>query len=150
MKVIVLMLLLLSITALYGEKAFTLPQLEKPDSIAIHKNHVYFSDQGSIFMYTLSDLSFVKSFGKAGEGPAEFKIKPKDNIGVRFVGDGNRLMVNSMAKLSYFDLKGTFIKEQRNAVGLVITGLQFFKPLGTDQLVGFNRVIVDKQIFHAV
>ncbi len=102
-----------------------LGEVLKPDAIAVSSDYLYVIEETSILIYKLSDLSFQKRFGKAGEGPMEFS---------RFVvvtPAQGRLWINSMGKLSVFSALGEFI-EQKKSPGQFRTQLL---PLG-DGFVG--------------
>lgn len=64
------------------------------------------------------DVEFVRKFGKKGEGPQEFKLNQfradvhifyKKNPG----GGRGELVVNSVGRLSFFDLQGNFLDEKK-------------------------------------
>lgn len=125
-------------------KVVPLPQLGKPNSITVDKNHVYITDQGTIAIYSLKDFKLKKTFGKKGEEPGEFKLLPQDKIGLRIVVDNDYIMVNSIGRLSLFTKTGEF-KDQFN----LIDPVQFLKPLGT-KFVGFKGIRYDNILFIAI
>lgn len=125
-------------------KVVPLPQLQKPNSITVDKDQVYITDQATISIYSLKDFKLKKTFGKAGEGPGEFKLLPQDKIGLRIAVDNDYIMVNSAGRLSFFSKTGEF-KEQFNLADPV----QFLKPLGR-KFVGFKGINYDNILFISV
>jgi hypothetical protein len=70
----------------------------------------YITEGASIFIYSFKDHKLVGKFGKAGEGPREFKSSLAGyNLHVQPMC--NHLLINSMDKLSFFKKNGEFIKE---------------------------------------
>ncbi len=118
-----------------------LPQLEKPDSVTVYKNRIYISDKEKVHIYSLPDASFIKSFGKTGEGPGEFRVSGIDHIGIRIFLHNDEIRVNSLGKYITFSLEGALTREQRIPSGY---GLQLFKPMGK-KLVGYHRVVENKE-----
>lgn len=113
MKRIVLFFMILSIfSAVRGEKITQLADLGRPQMIDVEEGRLYVTEGVNIHIYSLKDFSLVKKFGKAGEGPREFKINPVGGIGQLVIAAyEGKLCVNSDTKLSYFSLDGEFIKE---------------------------------------
>ncbi len=129
-----MLLLLVGIKVLAAE-VIAVPGLGKPDSITLFKDRLYITDQASISIYSLPDARLIKTFGRAGEGPAEFKVSSIDKIGLRIIFHEENILVNSWSKLSIFTKDGTFIEEKK----VILTPhAQFFKPLGK-KYVGFTR-----------
>lgn len=118
---------------LYPQKTIPLNGLAKPDSITVDKENLYITDQAIVLIYSLKDFSLKKKFGRAGEGPSEFRILPFDRINLRIVLTGNNIIVNSMSKISIFTKKGEFVSEKTNKIPI-----QFYKPLG-QYYAGFSR-----------
>jgi len=134
-KFVVPILMLIVSFYLFGEEIKTFPDLGKPDSINIDKDRIYITDQASILIYSLKNFKLIKKFGRAGEGPGEFKISNIDKIGLRVSIQEENILVNSMGKLSIFSLDGDFIKEKKVILN---PETQIFKPLGK-KYVGFYR-----------
>jgi len=53
-----------------------LPEIGKPELLEISGDFLFLVEGATIFQYRLPDLSFVRRFGKAGEGPGELKVNP--------------------------------------------------------------------------
>ena len=125
-------------------KVVPFPQLEKPNSITVDKNHVYITDQGTISIYSLKDFTLEKTFGRQGEGPGEFKLLPQDKIGLRIALHDDYILVNSPYRVSFFTKQGEF----KNQIDLTDWGgfRQFLKPLG-EKFVGNKRLSADNILY---
>jgi hypothetical protein len=139
------LLLLISSVGLAVE-VIPLPGLGKPDSLTIFKNQLFITDQATISIYSLPGARLIKTFGRAGEGPGEFKISPIDKIGLRIIVNETQILVNSWGKLLTFSRDGTFIEEKKNTHNF---HGQFFKPLGK-KYVGYNRVQLEGVNYYIV
>lgn len=144
-KLLVLLLLFLGIRISAAE-AIVLPGLGKPDSITLYNDQLYITDQDHISIFSLKDARLLKTFGRTGEGPGEFKIIPIDKIGLRIIVRDENILVNSVGRLSIFTRDGTF-SEEKKIVGNPAT--QFFKPLG-QKYVGFDREVRDNIDYYLV
>lgn len=141
MKTISLFFLCLLMTVcLFPDRRVELPNLEKPDSITADGDRIYITDRGGILIYSLKDLRFVRKFGRLGEGPKEFRIAARANLGLQLYVGPDYLMVNSIGKLSYFKRNGDFIREMQSR------SVQTFKPLG-DKYVGYEQETVDDILY---
>lgn len=136
-----LMLLLLAGIQVLAAEVITLPGLGRPDSLTLFKDRLYITDQEKIHIYSLqgSKPVLVKTFGKAGEGPGEFKVSAIDKIGLRIIVREENILVNSYNKISIFSKDGNFIEEKKV---LLTPHAQFFKPLG-NKYVGYFRANLD-------
>jgi hypothetical protein len=127
-------------------EVIAIPGLGKPDSLTLFKGNLYITDRDSISIYSLQDAKLIKTFGRAGEGPGEFKISPIDKIGLRIIVRQENILVNSWGKLSIFTRDGTFIQEKKITLN---PATQLFKPLGK-KYVGFNRASKDGSNYYFV
>jgi hypothetical protein len=147
--VLVYLFILLLTTGIYAKKTVPLDGLAKPDSLTVDRDHLYITDRAEVLIYSLEDFSLKKKFGRAGEGPSEFKILPFDRINLRIVLTETTILVNSMSKISIFTKKGEFVNEKVNRVPI-----QYFKPLG-DRYAGMQRsskdglMLVSVNLFNA-
>ncbi len=96
-----------------------LPGHLNPTQILVNDNNVYVIELPEISIYSQGDLKLKKRFGKAGEGPKEFKLRsPFQAVSLRAHLDSaatsSRLLVTSMGKISIFSGEGDFIKEIKN------------------------------------
>ncbi len=109
-KIIIILILLLLVVAVYAKKIAQLPELMKPDQIDVGKDQLFVSEGTTIYIYSLKDFSLLKKFGKAGEGPREFKVNPfGPPMVIAVIND--KFWVSSDTKLSTWTLDGDFIKE---------------------------------------
>jgi hypothetical protein len=63
----------------------SLPDILKPNMIAVDDDTIYITDQESLFVYSLSKFELVKRIGQKGKGPEEYVYTPyvqilKDSI----------------------------------------------------------------------
>lgn len=115
---------------LFCEKVATLTEVLKPTNITIDK-YIYVNERTTINIYNKEDYTFIKKFGKEGEGPQEFKsfaaiIPQKEN-----------LLINSVGKVSCFSKKGEFIREIKAKGG---AGNNVFWPLNNGYIGRTNTV----------
>lgn len=127
-----------------GAKTVPLPGLMKPAGIAVDDNQIYISDGTTVHIYSLGDFSRKHTFGKAGEGPKEFRVHSSGfGVGVIPQKKPDVLVVNSLGKVSYFTKQGTFIKEFKTGSN------DAFSPLG-DNFIGTRDVLEGKEMFHTL
>lgn len=94
--------------------------LGKPNYISVDGNRVYIADGAAVSIYTLTDFTLIKKFGRAGDGPQEFKQR------ITFMDtQSDRIFLVSPGKVSYFAKDGTFINEFRT-----LSSDMRVKPLG--------------------
>ncbi|UCH94196.1 MAG: hypothetical protein JSV88_28535 [Candidatus Aminicenantes bacterium] len=93
-------------------KIVPLPELMKPGMMYVSGDRVFITENAtaSIYIYSLKDYRLIKKFGKAGEGPKEFKIS-NFSVGLIVFPFMNHLVVNSDDRISYFTREGGFVKE---------------------------------------
>lgn len=126
-KLVVVMITLLFILPAYAKKIAVLHELVKPETLCLDESQYYITEDASVWIYSLQDHKLVGKFGKAGEGPREFKATP-GGYGLRVFPLPEQILVNSMDKLSFFDKKGNFNKEMKVPLGV-------FQPCG-EKFVG--------------
>jgi len=115
----------------FAKKTVTFSNLSRPASITIDQNQIIIGDGATICIYSLKDFKIQKKFGKAGEGPEEFKTHPNvrgGSVGISVHPD--YILVSSLDKVSYFGRDGTF----KNEMKLRATFGQYW-PLG-EKIVG--------------
>lgn len=127
-KISLLLLAMLSACFLCGEKVVEMPELSKPDSIHVDKDNIYITEFPNIYIYSKSDFTLKKKFGRKGEGPGEFL-----KYTLLYIRPGH-LLVSDRNKVSYFSKEGKYIKEIK-AQSLANWGVM---PLG-DKFVGKSR-----------
>jgi len=101
-----------------GESRGTLPQLMTPSTIEIYENHICIGDKATVYIYSLKDLTLQKTFGKAGEGPQEFKLLPYGEEGLQIHQENGLLYITSIGKLSIFTKDGDFKMEKKTMPNL--------------------------------
>jgi DNA-binding beta-propeller fold protein YncE len=114
-------------------------QFSEPNEVAIAPNgdlfiadgHSNRPDSVARIVKLAPDGTFIKSWGKPGDGPGEFKMPHT----LRFDGQG-RLWVadRSNNRLQVFDQNGTYIAEYK----------QFGRPVGLD-IVGDTIIVADSE-----
>ena len=89
-----------------------LPEIMKPNIIAVNENKLYISDQYSIIVYSLADFSVLHRVGGKGDGPLEFSLLPF----LYFFDE--KLWVRSGSKIIIFSKGMKLIKEMRVPISL--------------------------------
>ncbi len=132
-------------TFIFADKVVLFPGLMKPGMMTIDKDRLYIADGATVYIYSVKDFSLEKKFGKIGEGPGEFLIAPQftyTNVDVKILPD--RILVNSLSKMSYFTKDGKFINEMKPA-----TWLWYLTPLGKN-FVGRRTIVENNLRYHLV
>jgi hypothetical protein len=111
-SVFMVLFLFLPASFIRAGKIATLEGLMRPDAIDIGNNRIYITEGTTIYIYSLEDFRLLKKFGKAGEGPREFRINP---IGPPLVAApyNDKIYISSDAKVSVFTRDGEFITESK-------------------------------------
>lgn len=142
MLLIVLLALLLPAHLIFAERAAApgkvavLPGIMAPAGILADGEQIYIYESAVIYVFSASDYRFIKKFGRKGEGPGEFKLDDDNQVDIALMRD--RLLINSVGRISYFSKDGTFISERKNDSG------RWLGPLGKS-FVGMKRVYDDKK-----
>jgi len=96
----------------YSAGEVTIPDIYKPDSITVNENYIYITQGVEVFIYSKKDMKLIKKFGQAGEGPREFKKIPAPWIpSITLYLTGDKLLINSLGKVSFYSKNGEFINE---------------------------------------
>lgn len=128
---------------LFAAGPAVLPELTHPGSLSVGKKHIYITQGAEIFVYSRPGFRFVKKFGRAGDGPGEFPmVHPRRSVSVRVQGD--RLVVNSLNRVSFFTPSGTFIEEIK---GKSMTG--GYMPVG-DKYAATAPKVEKGEMFYAL
>ena len=122
--------------ALPGKVLTQLEEVLKPQLISVSKDYFLINEGATIFIYSMKDHKLVKKFGKAGEGPKEFKINPFGAPMIAYFING-KIFVNSESKMSWWTSGGEFISEKRTPA------FAMFRPLG-NQFVASGQSTNDK------
>jgi hypothetical protein len=139
---VLIVLLVLFSVAIHGEKVAVLPEIMKPVTLAVDDTQFYVTEGASIYIYSLKEFNLLKKFGREGQGPQEFQIHPLLPMTLNVGGD--KLIVFSVLKVSYFTKTGEFIREIR--AKSVIAGLQPFD----DRFLGSTQTQEDNVRYRVV
>ena len=91
-----------------------LPEILKPDAINADKDNIYIIEKSKIHIFSLKNRSVIKTFGKSGEGPGEFKINPQvSDIQIKVIVLDDKLFIHNRRKFFYFSKEGSYISEHR-------------------------------------
>jgi hypothetical protein len=118
-KIYLVIQLLLLATFIFTEKTVPMPDILKPDLIKVDGNDLVIAEGVSISIYKLNDFKMIKKIGKEGEGPQEFKTVM--GLGLTVDISPQYLVINSIAKISYFSRNGEFLKEKKVGPGTHMT-----------------------------
>jgi len=139
---IVWVVLMLSVAG-FGVKLASLPDIFSPNSMAVDDKQVYVVEKAVVFIYSLKDYSLKAKFGKAGEGPQEFRVSAGGE-GVFVLPKKDVLLINSIGKLSFYSKDGKFIKEMKTPPGSSgAQGGPLFQPID-GKFVGMGVAIDQK------
>lgn len=129
------MLILICSVFFLSAKVVVLPEVLKPEMIEVDENQLYITEKANVYIYSLKDLKLRKKFGRDGEGPREFKVQPDLRSRLHIDIQRDHILVNSLAKISFFTLDGKYKGETRSS----ITDWHF-KPIGKNYVgYGFLR-----------
>jgi hypothetical protein len=140
-----LLLLLGCVSILFADKLVLLPDLLKPEQIIHDNDQLYIADGATVLIYSITDFSLKKKFGKAGEGPQEFLLAPQftySHADLKLLPD--QILVNSVSKMSYFSKEGKFIRETK-----VTNWAWFLTPLGKN-FAGRRTIIENNFRYHII
>lgn len=84
-----------------------LGELENPEFLVAAKDFLLIEDNHKLKMYALKDFKLIKTIGRKGEGPGEFKSFAMPQILT------DSIMIFSSHKVGVYDLSGNLIKEKR-------------------------------------
>jgi len=123
-QIILIILMLLMTKFLFPtDKEFPVPleNISQPSMFLVNYDRIYILENANIYIYSLKDFKLLKKFGKAGEGPGEFKYSKSEQMPMFMSFYKNQLLVNSPMKLTYFDLDGNYKRELRaKTVGRIL------------------------------
>ena len=105
---------LLTISTLaYGEKVASLSELARPAILIVENDKVFVLQDTTVLIYSLENFKLIQKFGKAGEGPGEFVYNPNNGRPMSMSLYKKNILVNSLGRMSYFDLDGKYMKEKK-------------------------------------
>lgn len=129
----------------FAKKIGEITDLTNPYMITISGDDMYVVEGTTIYKYDLSNLKLITKFGRKGEGPGEFFVPPRTNMGNVSINIlPERIAVTSLSKLSFFTREGIFIKEIRAPFPW-----PDYAPIG-DRYVGRGTRITDGLRYYTV
>lgn len=136
-KTLFLVIIILTISLSLQSEGIVLQDIVNPSNITLDAKQIYITQDTDVFIFNRKTGELIKKFGKQGEGPGEFRKSPAPWIPslTMYITADNRLMINSMGKVSFFSSEGKFISEKK------ITGrIGRFLPLGKNYIaIGIER-----------
>lgn len=141
-KLYLLIVLLILIFPGFAKKVSTLTEVSRPQDLIVDNQRVYVIEGTTIFIYSLKDYQLLTKFGKKGEGPQEFRVRPNGRVKIYPLDD--YIYVNSIGKASIFTKKGKFVKEVKG-----VTGTNFM-PLGHHQFIGEGIITKDNKNYRTI
>lgn len=146
-KIILISIVLVFLNSLmFGTKVIPLLDLLNPTSISLDKDQIYITEGIHIYIYSKKDFSLIKKFGKEGEGPKEFKLFQPGGFPLIIDVQTDDIIINSLAKISFFTKKGEYQREMKVAVG-VFSGAH--QPLGSG-FAGIGFTQENKTIYRTI
>jgi hypothetical protein len=142
-NILIFFVLLITTSFILATKVIPL-DLYKPFRIRTDGEKIFIGQGAEIFIYSANDYKLLKKFGKAGEGPREFKLRPEFSPDLDVHTD--TLVATSIGKVSFFKKNGKFLHEKK------VTGIgfsQFYRKLG-DKLVGERFLSEKANLYRAV
>jgi hypothetical protein len=97
---------------LYSQTSTIIPlkELDNPQYLIANKDFLLIEDNQKVRMYAMKDFKLVKTIGRKGEGPGEFRYFAYPQI----LSDS--IMISSAYKVAFFDFSGNLIKEQKTRI----------------------------------
>ncbi|UCH96610.1 MAG: hypothetical protein JSV88_07105 [Candidatus Aminicenantes bacterium] len=128
MKTFILVIVFLILASLgFPEIVGPLPEIMKPDNIAVYENELAVVEGAEISLYSLKDLKLKRKFGQKGEGPGELQVYT--NVFYNKVSVfPDYIFVVGYTKFIFFSREGKFMKERKKhflVVQAVPTGENF-------------------------
>lgn len=136
---IIVLLMFFAVNMAAETKVLPMDEHVKPFRIRVDDQRIYIGEGPEIFIYSRDEFKLLHKFGKAGEGPQEFKLIPE--FSPDFDVNSDMIVAFSIGKLSFFTKTGKFKKELKLTTG---GGFQFYRAAGNKRLIG-ERVIRTKE-----
>lgn len=99
---------LIPIVSLNAERMAVLPDILKPEAIAVDCKNIYITDQHGAFIYSLSDFKLLGKIGRKGEGPSEFPHTPLMQI------LSDKIFLYTFKRMCFYTKSGDLVKEDRS------------------------------------
>lgn len=99
----------LSLTFLYDQEVFVLPEINQPESMTLDGNRLLVVQPGDamVFCYDIRNGSLLHSFCKKGEGPGEMRRTPHLTVLPQ------KYALYFRGKLAFYDKEGRYQDEQK-------------------------------------
>lgn len=112
-KIWIFLLIGACVFSLSAEELGILDGVMQPATIDVANGRLYMVDGEQIKIFSLNPIKLIKTFGRKGEGPKEYKILYAYPLRIGVVGD--RIMVESVDKLLFYSLEGEYQSEQKKS-----------------------------------
>lgn len=139
-----ILIIILAAFPIYSAQKVIVTDHTKPFRIRVDEKRIFVAEGPQISIYTKDNFKLISRFGKAGEGPGEFKLLPEFSPEIDINSD--KLLATSMSKITIFSKSGKFIRE------INISHLRqplLFRKTG-NKLIGHLFKFENKQIWNAV
>ncbi|MCP4149633.1 MAG: hypothetical protein GY757_17945 [bacterium] len=144
-RIILAICFLLIVTICFAGKLATFEDINRPNMLVVDNERMFIADGFNVHIYSMKDFKRIKTFGQKGEGPGEFKIfLRKDRGGVLIEGLPDKLLINSIKRLSIFSKDGSYMS-QLNVPG----GGTKFRSYGKNY-VGFGTAMESHKFYRTI
>jgi len=110
-KIIGAIFLLFFLTVPVPSTETPLSGVVRPSNFIVHGERIFVLDGATVSIFALKDNRLIKRFGKAGEGPGEFRYNAAQNRPLSMSVQNGELVVNSLNRLTFFTMEGDYIRE---------------------------------------
>lgn len=139
MKKISWLALCLLITGYVGAvEPIKLHGLVRPAVLYVKNDLIYTLDEATVYIFSLKDGQLIRKFGRAGEGPEEFKYSKNVGLPLSMNFEDQQMVVNSSNRLSYFTMDGQYVQQKNLPLEMLL-----YKIKG--QYVGMGSVSGDEK-----
>lgn len=118
--IVILMIVSISTFIATATEIAELTEISRPSIFLVNQNKAYILEDASVSVYDLKKFKLIKKFGKAGEGPREFKYDANDGRPLSMSFYKGKLIVNSTNKMSFFDEDGNYLSEKKIPVDRIL------------------------------
>lgn len=124
---------------IYPKNAITLKEVFDPRRISVNDERIFIAERFSIHIYKRKDFTFVKTFGRRGEGPGEYRVILKLISGPGYVG------VSGFGTIHFFSANGDFIRRVKSPA----SSFKRLTPLGR-KYVAENTVSENNRMYYTI
>jgi hypothetical protein len=143
MRMILILVFLAGMSwTMYPKQLMKLPEIVGPINITVDGDNVYIVQKDAISLYSMKTKKLVKTFGKKGEGPGEFRSTPTIEV------QEDRLIIDSIGKILFYSKDGEFINEMKPQISMSYNYLPVGKQwvgmkLANDMNAGKSTIKID-------